>query len=67
MSLDRWRATRRIEVTDPRPLTAWGLLRWLARRQWANLAVGAAAGTAWMGAQAAVPPVLGAALAQGVA
>ncbi len=67
MNLDRWRPTRRIEVTDPRPLAAWGLLRWLARRQWANLAVGAAAGTAWMGAQAAVPPVLGAALAQGVA
>jgi ABC-type multidrug transport system fused ATPase/permease subunit len=67
MNLDRWRATRRIEVVRPRELTAWGLLRWLARRQWGNLAVGAVAGTMWMGAQAAVPPVLGLALADGVA
>jgi ABC-type multidrug transport system fused ATPase/permease subunit len=67
MNLDRWRASTRIEVGQPRELTSWGLLRWLARRQWGNLAVGAIAGTAWMGAQAAVPPVLGAALGRGVA
>jgi len=67
VDLDRWRSTRPIEVERPRALTAWGLLRWLARRQWVNLAVGAVAGTAWMAAQAAVPPVLGAALAEGVA
>jgi ABC-type multidrug transport system fused ATPase/permease subunit len=67
VNLDRWRATKRIEVAQPRALTAWGLMRWLARRQWANLAVGAAAGTVWMGAQAAVPPVLGIAMSQGVA
>jgi len=67
VNLDRWRATRRIEVEGARPLTAWGLLRWLARRQWGNLAVGAVAGTVWMGAQAAVPPVLGVALSEGVA
>ncbi|HVM64760.1 MAG TPA: ABC transporter ATP-binding protein [Acidimicrobiales bacterium] len=67
MNLDRWRASTRIEVGWPRALTAWGLLRWLARQQWGNLAVGAVAGTAWMGAQAAVPLVLGAALGRGVA
>ena len=67
MHLDRWRSTARLGGSAPGVLSAWGLLRWLARRQWVNLAIGGAAGTAWMGAQAAVPPVLGAALAHGVA
>src|SRR5258708_13516002 len=42
-------------------------MRWLVRQEWLHLAAGMTAGTAWMGAQAAVPPVLGAALGQGVA
>lgn len=69
---DRWRATRPIAVRSPPgrrggELSGGSLLGWLVRRQWLHLVVGAGAGTAWMGAQAAVPPVLGAVLDRGVA
>jgi len=39
--------------------TAFGLVRWLLRRQATRVAVGAASGIAWMGARALLPVVLG--------
>ena len=40
--------------------SAWGYLRWVARKQWKTLAVGTFWGTVWMVAMAAVPAALGA-------
>lgn len=48
------------------PVTAGAVVRWVLRRQRGRIAVGAAAGIAWMGSAALVPVVLGQAIDRAV-